>query len=132
MSTKYIIKLFHLYFKKKQILGCYTPRPPAHLAPSHAAPTPPHCAHPPPHRGASAIAAPHKEDRGHRNAQPQQGGDVALKAYITNVRFKSYRYFRDKLQVFHMDVATVDRDIAYVSSASEVCCKYLLKMFHLF
>ena len=24
MSTKYITKSFHLYFKKKQILGCYT------------------------------------------------------------------------------------------------------------
>jgi len=99
---------------------------------SHAVPTLPRCAHPPPHRGASAIAVPHKEDRGHRNAKPQQGGDVALKAYVANVCFKSYIYFKDMLQVFYMDVATVDQDIAYVSSASEVCCKRLLKMFHLF
>ena len=27
MSTKYIIKSFHLYFKKKKILGCYNSTP---------------------------------------------------------------------------------------------------------
>ena len=27
MSTKYITKSFHLYFKKKQILGCYNSTP---------------------------------------------------------------------------------------------------------
>ena len=27
MSTKYVTKSFHLYFKKKQILGCYNSTP---------------------------------------------------------------------------------------------------------
>jgi hypothetical protein len=31
-----------------------------------------------------------------------------------------------------MDVAKVDRDVAYVASVSEACCKRLFKMFHLF
>ena len=36
------------------------------------------------------------------------------------------------LQVFHMDIAKVDRDVAYVASVSEACCKCLFKMFYLF
>jgi hypothetical protein len=46
---------------------------------------------------------------------------------------------RGMSQVFHMnvakvdrDVAKVDRDVAYVASVSEVCCKGLFKMFYLF
>jgi uncharacterized membrane protein YgcG len=31
-----------------------------------------------------------------------------------------------------MDVAKVDRDVAYVTSVSEVCCKSLFKVFYLF
>jgi energy-converting hydrogenase Eha subunit C len=34
--------------------------------------------------------------------------------------------------VFHMVVAKVYRDVAYVASVSEECCKHLFKMFHLF
>ena len=34
--------------------------------------------------------------------------------------------------MFHMDVAKVDRDVAYVASVSEACCKRLFKMFYLF
>jgi hypothetical protein len=34
--------------------------------------------------------------------------------------------------VFHMDIAKLDRDVAYVVSISEPCCKHLFKMFHLF
>jgi hypothetical protein len=33
---------------------------------------------------------------------------------------------------FHMDVAKVNRDAAYVASVSEACCKCLFKIFHLF
>jgi hypothetical protein len=33
------------------------------------------------------------------------------------------------LQMFHMDIAKVDQDVA---SVSEACCKRLFKMFHLF
>jgi hypothetical protein len=39
------------------------------------------------------------------------------------------------LQLLHMDVAKVNRDVshvAYLQVFSEVCCKRLLKMFHLF
>jgi hypothetical protein len=36
------------------------------------------------------------------------------------------------LQVFRMDVAKLDRDVAYVANISEACCNRLLKMFHLF
>jgi hypothetical protein len=34
--------------------------------------------------------------------------------------------------VYHIDVAKVDRDIAYVAMAIHVCCKRLFQMFHLF
>jgi hypothetical protein len=39
------------------------------------------------------------------------------------------------LQVLHMNIVKVDRDVAhatYVASVSDECCKYLFKMFHLF
>jgi hypothetical protein len=36
------------------------------------------------------------------------------------------------LQVFYMNVAKVDRDVAYVSMVVHVCCKLLFPMFHLF
>jgi hypothetical protein len=38
--------------------------------------------------------------------------------------------FRGMLQVFQMDVAKVDRDVAYVAMVVHVCCKGLLPMFH--
>ena len=46
--------------------------------------------------------------------------------------FKCFICFIGMLQKFHMDVAKVDRDVAYVASVSEACCKSLFKMFHLF
>ena len=36
------------------------------------------------------------------------------------------------LQVFYMDVAKVDRDIAYVAMVVHVCYKLMFPMFHLF
>jgi hypothetical protein len=36
------------------------------------------------------------------------------------------------LQVFHMDVVKVDRDVAYVAMVVHLCCKHLWPMFHLF
>jgi hypothetical protein len=36
------------------------------------------------------------------------------------------------LQVFHTDVAKVDRDVAYVAMVVLVCCKSVPPMFHLF
>ena len=57
-----------------------------------------------------------------------------LKPYVANACFKDFRCFKDMLQVFHMDVAKVDRDVVSVSelcrnclfnvsSISDVCCK---------
>jgi hypothetical protein len=34
--------------------------------------------------------------------------------------------------VFHVDVAKVDRDVAYVAMVVHVCCKLLFPMFLLF
>jgi hypothetical protein len=34
--------------------------------------------------------------------------------------------------VLRMNVANVDRDVAYVASVLDECCKCLFKMFHLF
>jgi hypothetical protein len=42
-----------------------------------------------------------------------------------------YISFKDMLQVFYMDAAKVDLDVAYVVMVIHVCCKYLFKMFHL-
>jgi hypothetical protein len=36
------------------------------------------------------------------------------------------------LQVFHVYVAKVDRDVAYVAMVMHVCCKRLFQMFQLF
>jgi hypothetical protein len=58
--------------------------------------------------------------------------------HVANICFKYFRYFRNMLQVFHMYVTKVDRDIAHVawlytyvfqvyipnvSSISYICCK---------
>ena len=46
-----------------------------------------------------------------------------LKEHVANVCFKYFICFRGMLQVFYMDVAKVDWDVAYVASISEACCK---------
>ena len=45
--------------------------------------------------------------------------------YVVNVCFKYFRCLRGMLQLFYMDVAKADRDVAHVASVSEVCCKSL-------
>jgi hypothetical protein len=40
---------------------------------------------------------------------------VLLKAYATSVCFECFRCFRGMLQVFQMDVAKVEQDVAYVA-----------------
>ena len=50
---------------------------------------------------------------------PKQQRDVALKAHVASVHFKC---FRGMLQVFHTDVAKVDRDVAVVAM---VCTRML-------
>jgi hypothetical protein len=47
-------------------------------------------------------------------------------SYVANV------CFRGMLQAFHIDVAEVDRDVAYSASVSKTRCKRLFKIFHLF
>ena len=39
--------------------------------------------------------------------------------------------FRGILQVFHMDVAKIYRDVAHVAIVVHVCCKHLFQMLHL-
>jgi hypothetical protein len=41
------------------------------------------------------------------------GPDLPL-PYVANICFKCFRCFRGILQLFHMDVAKVDRDIAHI------------------
>jgi hypothetical protein len=48
---------------------------------------------------------------------------------VVSVYFKCFRYCICMLQVFHMDVTKVDRDVAYVAMAIHVCCKRLFQMF---
>jgi hypothetical protein len=59
----------------------------------------------------------------------KQQRDVALKSHAASVCFTC---FRDMLQVFCLDVAKVDRDVACVAMVVHVCCKRMLPMFHMF
>jgi hypothetical protein len=49
--------------------------------------------------------------------------------YVVSLCFNC---FRCMFQVFHMDVAKVDYDVAYVAVVAHICCKRLFSMFHLF
>ena len=49
-----------------------------------------------------------------------------VKAHIARVCFDC---FRGMLQVFHMDVAKKDRDVAHVAIVVHVCCKHPFQMF---
>jgi hypothetical protein len=62
----------------------------------------------------------------------KQQGDVALRAHVGNVCFKCFICFKGMLQVFHMDVVKVDRDVAYAASVSEAYCKGSFRLFHYF
>jgi hypothetical protein len=48
---------------------------------------------------------------------------------VKSIRFKCFIYM---LQVFHVDVAKVDQDVAYVAMVIHICCKHLFLMFQLF
>ena len=56
---------------------------------------------------------------------------LRLKAHVASVTFKCFTYFRGMLQVFYIDVAKVDRDVAYVAMVVHVCCKLLFSVFHI-
>jgi hypothetical protein len=53
------------------------------------------------------------------------------KARVASVCFNCFRCFRVMLQMFRIDVAKVDRDVAYVAMAIHACCKRLFQIFHL-
>jgi len=50
-----------------------------------------------------------------------------LKMYVANIYFMC---FIGMLQLFHTDVAKVDRDVAHVTMVVHVCCKGLFPIFH--
>jgi hypothetical protein len=52
--------------------------------------------------------------------------------YVANVCLKYFIRFKGMLQVFHVDVVKVDRDVTYPTSVSEACCKRLFIVFHQF
>ena len=52
--------------------------------------------------------------------------------HVASVHLKCFRYFRGMFQVFHTDVANIDRDVPYVAMVVHVCCNRLSSMFHLF
>jgi hypothetical protein len=63
----------------------------------------------------------------------KQQGDIALalKAHVVSSCFKCFICLRGMLQVFRMDVAKIDRDVAYVAMVIHICCKRMFLMFHL-
>jgi hypothetical protein len=58
----------------------------------------------------------------------KQQGDVALQEHVASLCFKYFICFICMLQVFHMDVTKVDRDVAfaYVAMIVHACCKLRL------
>ena len=52
---------------------------------------------------------------------PKQLGDVALKVHVARIFFNCFRCFGGMLQVFHMDFAKVDLDVAYVAMPRHAC-----------
>jgi hypothetical protein len=42
--------------------------------------------------------------------------------HIASVHLKCFRCFRGMFQLFHMDVAKVDRDVAYVAMVVHIRC----------
>jgi hypothetical protein len=54
----------------------------------------------------------------------KQQVDVVLASACCKPKFQVFSgYFRGMLQVFYMDVAKVDRYVAYVAMVVHVCCK---------
>jgi hypothetical protein len=62
-----------------------------------------------------------------------------LKEHVANVYFKCFNCFIGRLQVFYIDVAKVDRDVAkvnryvaHVAMTKYACCKPMFQVFQLF
>ena len=79
------------------------------------------------HAGAGGAHAPPLAAGSHPNDQNQLPHPLLL--YVINVCFSSFRCFRVTLQVFHMDVAKVDQDVAYVAMVIHVCLSVCFKYF---
>jgi hypothetical protein len=59
-----------------------------------------------------------------RLLSPEQQGDVVLKPHVASACFKCFKCFGGMLQVFYIDIAKVDRDVAHVAMVfSNVCPK---------
>jgi hypothetical protein len=56
----------------------------------------------------------------------------ALKSACCKHLFQVFQMFRGMLKLFHMNIAKVDRDVAYVTMVVHVYCKFLFSMFHLY
>jgi hypothetical protein len=54
-----------------------------------------------------------------------------LYTHVLSICFKCFICFRLMLQVFHLDVAKVDLDIAYVAMTIHACFKHMFQVFHL-
>jgi len=66
------------------------------------------------------------------------GGDAVFTSvlgvfrHVASLCLKCFSCFICIFQVFHMDVAKVDRDVTYIVVVARVCCRRLFPMFHLF
>ena len=52
--------------------------------------------------------------------------------YVSSVCSICFNCFIRILQVFHLDVAKVDQNVAYAAMVVYLCCKLLFPMFNLF
>jgi hypothetical protein len=117
------------------------------LPPRHAPSTPPRHAMPRPssRQGAADIVIPHKEVLSAVDAsaattlditrfglaRPGAGFSGCTSRFLPSSNVTSACCKR-MLQMFYVDVAKVDRDVAYVTMAIHVCCKCLFQLFQLF
>jgi hypothetical protein len=77
--------------------------------------------------GGGAVVLKRRRLRPRRRESPGPG-----LPHVANTCFKCFRCFVSMFQVFHVDVAKVYWDIAYVTMIVHVFCKCMFPMFHLF
>jgi hypothetical protein len=101
------------------VAGCGA-RSVAHDSPGGARPRTSHAAYLVRHGGAelarvqptTAEIELHTPTRIHSSKQQR---DVVMILHVTSVYFNCFKYFRDMLPVFYIDVAKVDREVAHVA-----------------
>jgi hypothetical protein len=54
---------------------------------------------------------------------------LSIYTYVSSICFECSKYFRLMLQVFHLNVAKVDLDVAYVVMAIHACFKRMFQVF---